>query len=320
MKRGGRNSAAGARLRTINVRVPASSANLGAGFDCFGLALGLYLNVRARAHQNQAEPCRVTYSGEGADLLPGNSDNLIYRAALRLAAREGFDLPPLKLDVKNEIPLRCGLGSSAAAIIAGVLVGAAFARRRVSAETLLACAAEIEGHADNVAAALHGGWVILAQTGKGVIVVRRPWPRGVRAVVVSPDARTDTHASRQMLAAEVRREDAVFNLQHAALFTAAIDAGRIDLLWEAMRDRLHQAQRSTQVPGLAEALATPQRPGLLGIALSGSGPSVLALATGHTRQIGREIAAAFTRYGIRSTVRVLVAGASGAQTAGRPAV
>jgi len=320
MKRGPKNAGAAARARTIAVRVPASSANLGAGFDCFGLALGLYLNVRARAVPGQTEPCRVNYSGQGADSLPRTADNLIYRSALLLAEREGIRLPPLELDVKNEIPLGGGLGSSAAAIVAGVLVGAAFARRRVPADRLLSCAADIEGHADNVAAALHGGWVILAQNPTSVVVVRRPWPHAIQAVVVSPDAQVDTRASRKILNAEVSREDAVFNLQRVALFCAAIDAGRTDLLREAMRDRLHQSQRRNLVPGLAEALELFHRPGLLGVALSGAGPSVLAFATGRCRAIGRELAAAFARHGVPATVRVLPAGVAGARVGGRPAV
>jgi len=309
-----------ASARTIVLRVPASTANLGAGFDCFGLALGLYLDVRARVLPTQEKAFRASYAGEGADLLAQTADNLIYRSAARLAEREGFHLPPLSVAVQNQIPLAHGLGSSAAAIVAGVLLGAAFARRRVPAEGLLACAAEVEGHADNVAAALYGGWVVAAKIQNGIVVVRRRWPRAIRALVVLPEAQTDTRASRRMLGDEVRREDAVYNLQRVALFGAALDTGRTDLLWEAMRDRLHQPQRRTLVPGLSEALDIPRRPGLLGVALSGSGPSVLALATSHTREIGQEIAAAFTRHGIGSTVRVLRAGVSGATVAGRSAV
>jgi homoserine kinase len=184
----------------------------------------------------------------------------------------------------------------------------------------LSCASEIEGHADNVAAALHGGWVVLAQASSGIVVVRRPWPDGIRAVVVSPDAQVDTRASRRKLSAEVPREDAVFNLQRVALFCAAIDAGRPDLLREAMRDRLHQPQRRNLVPGLAEALELFKRPGLLGVALSGAGPSVLAFATGRCQAIGEDIASAFARHGVQSTVRVLAAGVPGARVAGRPAV
>jgi homoserine kinase len=276
--------------------------------------------VRARAIAGQAEPCRVTYAGEGSDTLPQTADNLIYRAAARLAEREGFHLPPLDLDVKNQIPLGHGLGSSAAAIVAGVLLGAAFAPHRVAPDRLLVCAAEVEGHADNVAAALYGGWVVAAKTQAGVIAVRRRWPRAIKALVVLPEAQTDTRASRRMLGDEVRREDAVFNLQRVALFGAALDTGRTDLLWEAMRDRLHQPKRRTLVPGLSDALDIPRQPGLLGVALSGSGPSVLALVTGRAREIGQQIVAAFARQGIRSTVRVLPAGVSGTRVGGRSAV
>lgn len=301
--------------KAISVRVPASTANLGAGFDCFALALRLYLHVHARVAPGQPQPCCIEVKGEGSANLPRGAENLIYRAMLCVAEREGFRLPPIFLRLQNEIPLASGLGSSAAAIVAGVLLAPAICSHAVPAERLLCYAAEMEGHADNVAAAFLGGWVTVATGEAGVLALRRPWPAEIRAVVISPDAQVDTHRARALLGEEVRRENAVFNLQRAALFGAALAAKRFDLIWDAMQDRLHQPQRQLLVPGLADALAMPRRPGLLGVALSGSGPSVVALASARPKQIGDEVAAAFRRHGVGATVRVLAIDPTGARVA-----
>ncbi len=302
-----------APAREFAVRVPASTANLGAGFDCFGLALDLYLEVRVRIAPDKIKTGRVAVSGEGAVLLPAGGDNLIVRAMQFVAEREGFSLPPLSLEVHNEIPLGRGLGSSGAAIVAGAVLGAAIARKKIPSPQLVRYAAEIEGHSDNVAAALLGGWVTIVNTPEGPIVLRQPWPVEIRAVVVSPDLQLDTKKARAILTKEVPREDAVFNLQRTALFSAALARRRYDLIGEAMRDHLHQTQRQSLVPGLAEALAIPPQPGLLGIALSGAGPSVLALTTDRHKEIGAAIVAAFAQRGIRAVPRILGIDRRGAQ-------
>jgi homoserine kinase len=299
--------------REFAVRVPASTANLGAGFDCFGLALDLYLEVRARIAPDKIKTGRVVVFGEGAVSLPAGADNLVVRAMQFVAEREGFSLPPLSLEVHNAIPLGRGLGSSGAAIVGGAVLAAAIARKKIAATQLLRYAAEIEGHSDNVAAALLGGWVTIVNSPEGPIVLRQPWPAEIRAVVVSPDMQLDTKKARAILTKEVPREDAVFNLQRTALFSAALARHRYDLIGEAMRDRLHQTQRQSLVPGLAEALAIPPQQGLLGIALSGAGPSVLALTTDRHKEIGAAIVAAFAQRGIRAVSRNLGIDRRGAQ-------
>lgn len=296
------------RGRSVHVRVPASTSNLGAGFDCFGLALRLYLNVRATvAHDARARACRARSSGAGADtMLPRSDENLIYRAMRAAAEGEGWMLPPVRLAVRNDIPLGRGLGSSAAAIIAGLTLAASLCERQLTDETLLRYATELEGHADNVAASLLGGWVTTCVRDNGsVLAVKRRWPSDIKVVVVSPDVPLETSRARAALPERVERADAVYNLQRAALFGAALDAGADELLWEAMQDRLHQRRRSRLVPGLAEALDTPRLPGLVGLALSGAGPSVLALARARFAEIGETIADRFRRAGIEATARLL---------------
>jgi len=291
----------------IGVRVPASTSNLGPGFDCFGLALKLYLTVRAEILRDAGEACRITTTGAREnEALPRNAANLICRAMTFAARREGVSLPPVDLSVHNEIPLASGLGSSAAAIVAGIKLSSLLTDHELSDQTIQNYASEFEGHPDNVTASLYGGFTISClNDDRSVVSTRFDWPAHIRVVVVSPHSQLPTHVARAALARTVSRAYAVHNLQRTALFTAAIAQQRYDLLWEAMKDRLHQPQRDSLVPGLAEALALPPLPGLLGVALSGAGPSILALATDHTHEIGARIASCFSARKIQSTIRTL---------------
>jgi homoserine kinase len=306
------------RGRTFEVRVPASTSNLGAGFDCFGLALQLYLTVRATIVSDASEPCRVRVLGEregGAVALPRTRDNLIFRAMQLAAEREGLSLPPLRLAVHNELPLGRGLGSSAAAIIAGITLCSRVCEREITDRKVLRYALEMEGHADNIAPALHGGWVVTCLKPDGdVIVVKRAWPPDIKVIVVSPHAPLNTALARSALPDTIERRDAVYNIQRAALFGAALETGAYDLLWEAMKDRLHQAHRQPFVPGLAEALATPKQPGLVGLAVSGAGPSVIALASDHFTEIGEAIAERFRLCGTETFTRLLDVDTEGRKT------
>jgi len=289
------------------IRVPASTSNLGPGFDCFGLALKLYLTVRAIVVPETSEPCRVTTTGaKENEALPRNAANLICRAMTFAARREGVSLPPVELEVHNAIPLASGLGSSAAAIVAGIKLSSVLANHELADQTIQNYATEFEGHPDNVTASLYGGFTISSvKPDRAVVSARFDWPAHIRVVVVSPHTQLPTHVARSALARTVNRASAVHNLQRTALFTAAIAQERYDLLSEAMKDQLHQPQRESLVPGLAEALALPSMPGLLGVALSGAGPSILALATDNTDAIGEKLASCFHAHKIQSTVRTL---------------
>ena len=291
----------------IELRVPASTSNLGPGFDCFGLALKLYLTVRATAVPDSSEPCRVTTTGAREnEALPRNATNLIYRAMSFAARCESTSLPPVELQVHNEIPLASGLGSSAAAIVAGIKLGGLITNRDIPDQIIQNYATEFEGHPDNVTASLYGGFVASCTRNDGTVVsIKFDWPAHIRVVVVSPHSQLPTHVARAALPRTVTRLDAVHNLQRTALFTTALAQQRYDLLWEAMRDRLHQPQRESLVPGLAEALALPRMDGLLGVALSGAGPSIVALVEDNDEEIGRRVASCFRAHRIESTVRTL---------------
>jgi len=292
---------------TFEVRVPASTSNLGPGFDCFGLALKLYLTVNATALPGASDPCRVTTTGaKENEALPRNAVNLIYRAMSFAARREGVSLPCVELTAHNEIPLASGLGSSAAAIIAGIKLSSLLTEKPIADQTILNYATEFEGHPDNVSASIYGGFLASCISSDGTVLSTRfDWPAQIRVVVVSPHSQLPTHVARAALPRTITRTDAVQNLQRTAIFTAAVAQQRYDLLWEAMRDRLHQPYRESLVPGLAEALALPPSPGLLGIALSGAGPSIVALVDDNEDEIGARIANCFEARNVESTIRVL---------------
>jgi homoserine kinase len=326
--------------RSFEVRVPASTANLGAGFDCLGLALELFLKVRATVLSKPGARTLARTSGvRGSSELPSAPEqNLILRAMRHTADREGFELPPLRLAVQNQIPVTAGLGSSASATAAGVALAFAVgghAQRRegiytsgfvstnpetrslsgfvsTNPATLLQYAAAVEGHTDNVAASIFGGLVVTLPLSDGTIVaVHKRWPKMIRVIAVTPELTLETKKSRAVLPGAVPLADATHNLQRSALFVAAIEERRYDLLWDAMQDRLHQPHRQRLIPGLPEVLAMPRMPGLLGIALSGAGPSVIALATDRYDEIGKAIASRFEHHGIVCSIRKLEAAQEG---------
>jgi homoserine kinase len=292
----------------VEVRVPASTSNLGSGFDCCGLALELYLKVRAEVVPEPNERCQIRTSGEDSERINSLSvcENLIYRTMRFVAEHEHLNLPALRLGVQNKIPLGSGLGSSGAAIIAGIALAASLCGAELSREKILRYASAVEGHADNVAAALLGGLVINCLKPEGdVLAIKRFWPAHLKVITVTPQYFVETKRAREILPEIIDRRDAVYNLQRVALFGAALETEDYDLLWEAMQDRMHQTERARLVPGLAEALATPRHPGLLGLALSGSGPTVVALASDRLTEIGDLIAGSFRKHKLSVQVRVL---------------
>ena len=290
------------------IRVPASTSNLGPGFDSHGLALKLHLTLDV---ETSGTPYGTfTFEGEGAEELRTAADENIIFAAMRFAAaREGVELRPARIQVTNQIPLARGLGSSGAAIIAGLSAFEVITGIELATPKLLSYATEIEGHSDNVAAALMGSFVVSCVTDAGeVLAAGVPWPSEVRAVVAVPDFKVKTEKARSVLPRALSLEDAVFNIQRASLMVAAIAGKRLGLMREAARDRLHQPHRAPLVPGLNDVLALANdeiAPELLAVALSGSGPTVVAFATTGLEEIGAKIVRCFDKHGIRTQIRVL---------------
>jgi len=254
-----------------SVTVPASSANLGPGFDSLGLAVGVYLTCRFRASASLS----IRVSGRDTERISTGSDNLIWRTAQSVAEGHQLEMPPIELEIQNEIPLSRGMGSSAAALTAGVviadqLLGLGWKPLRVLDE-----AARLEGHPDNVAACVLGSIVASAIDSGGVArAVRLDLPHRFNVAIVVPDFELPTSHSRSVLPDCYSAADAVFNVQRAALLVAALATGSTSAFPAALEDRFHQPFRTPLVPGLEEILKL-RAPGLLGCALSGAGPSIV---------------------------------------------
>ncbi|MDQ6699554.1 MAG: homoserine kinase [Acidobacteriota bacterium] len=254
-----------------SVRVPASSANLGPGFDALGLALDLYLECR---FGGSAE-LHIDVSGRDAHCIPVTAENLIWQTALTVAEKVHTPIAPIDLRIHNDIPLGKGLGSSAAALTAGVVIANSLLGLGWGPARILDEAARIEGHPDNVAACVLGSFVASAIDSNGVArAVRLDWPRNFGVGVVVPDFVLPTSKARSVLPECYAKADVIFNMQRTALLTAALATGCVAAFPAALEDRLHQPYRLDLVPGLAEILKL-RAPGLLGCALSGAGPSVL---------------------------------------------
>ena len=279
-------------------RIPSSTSNLGAGFDALSLALNCHLTVSIE----EAPEFAIEAKGVSAHSIPLGPDNLILRVARSIAAQRGWTLPPFRLVIANEIPLARGLGSSAAAIIAGITCYELATRDRLTDDEIFRYAFEFESHPDNLAAALYGGLISAATSAGGsALVAKLEVAPGVAPVVVIPDFELSTEKARAVLPQSYSKRDAIFNIQRSALVVAALTTGKWELLREAMEDRIHQPYRTPLIPGLKDILEL-KLPGLFGIALSGAGPTVMAFAEpGSVALVGRAVAAIFAANGVAAT-------------------
>lgn len=343
--------------RTYIITVPATSANIGPGFDVVGLSLSLHLTLivthtpyPSTSPDSPPDAPKISYTGEGADQVPLDAyKNLTTRVALYVLRCNGhaYFPPSLTISVHNEIPFGRGLGSSGAAVIAGVLLGNHIGSLNLSHERILDYALMVERHPDNVAAALVGGFVgsylreldtaateaasvplaeVLPEyppesgpewgkdppsppVGIGSFV-RFGWAPEIKALAIIPQFEVSTAKARDVLPTQYSRKDLVFNLQRLAVLTTALGQSppNPELIYEAMKDRVHQPYRKGLIPGLPRILSslTPStHPGLLGICLSGAGPTILALATGGYTEIAEEAARLFKEEGIEVVYKVL---------------
>ena len=286
------------------VSVPASTANLGAGFDCLALALDLR-NMLEVTDLGEGAGLELVLEGEGAALLPRDGRNLMMRAMERVFEVAGRrPTGRLRVRAKNGIPLGSGMGSSAASIVAGLAAANALAQARLDQAALLRLAHAIEGHPDNVAAAIYGGLVLVSADGDHLHAERVPVPP-LRVVIVLPEMRLSTAEARAALPPQVSLKDAVFNVGHALFTVQALARGDAALLGWAMADRLHQPYRQKLIPGFAAVEAAARDAGASAVALSGAGPSLIAFATAHQDDIAAAMQAAFQAHGLTSRVFVL---------------
>jgi len=290
---------------SMRLRVPATTANLGPGFDVLGLSLSLY-NI-LEFEERPKGSVRIEVSGEGVDDVPRVQEyNLAYRGFARYFEASGRKPPGVRLHQYNEIPVTRGLGSSATAIVSGLCAAALLDGREIDRDKLLELAVRIEGHPDNVAPAIYGGFVVSGMNNQRVHALKFAPPVGLSCVVAVPSFMLSTGLARRVLPTQVAFQDAVFNVRNAGLLIAALAAGDMaalrSVLPHAMDDRLHQPYRLPLIRGSERAMAAARDAGALAVAISGSGPSLLAFADGPTDGIGNAMRLAFADSGVSTRI------------------
>ena len=283
-------------MKSITVKVPATTANLGSGFDTLALALDLYNYVTIELDTKT----HIEVENEGKDSLPLDKENIVY-----VAAKSVFDMAEVKMDglkikLVNNIPLARGLGSSAAARVGGAIGANYLLGNRFSKDEIMSLTAELEGHPDNVTPALFGGFTI-SYVDKGELKYFKISPSvEFKIVVVIPQFEISTSKAREVLPSKISRDGAVFNISRACLLVSSILTGKLEYIGAGMQDMLHQPYRKELVPGMDDVFEAAMENGARGVALSGSGPSIAAFATERFEAIGKSMQKAFLEHNIES--------------------
>ena len=284
------------------VRVPASTTNLGPGFDVLGLALQLYSTISLEEIDNGIE---IEVIGVDVDKIANDESNIAYRAANLIFDKCGYKPKGLRLVLTNGIPAIRGLGGSGTAILGGLLTANALCNNPFSREELLNLATEFEGHPDNVAASLLGGLVISMMQGNHVHAIQLDCNSNLRVVVAIPNFSLSTKAARDVLPQTVNFADAIHNISRSSMLVAAIATGKLEMLSLSMADRLHQPYRTSLIPGFDDVAESAMRAGALSVALSGAGPSIAAYCITSTDEVGTQMSQAFRQNQISCDIKVL---------------
>ena len=293
----------------FSIKAPATTANLGPGFDSLGLSLDLWNEITITS----ADEFSVKVNGEGSGRLSGGKYNLIVRSAQKLADHVGKSLPPFYAESVNRIPLSSGLGSSAAAILTGLLAGNTLLENPWSQEEILNLAAKMEGHADNVAPALMGGLVVSTLEKDRVIARQIPLKKDIHVTIALPAFHLPTKKARAALPKKISVKNAVHNISRAILVTEAFRNGDLSLLGDAMTDRLHQPYRLKLIPGAQSAMDVAMKAGAAAVALSGAGPSVVAFSSKAESNVGEAMKRAFGEAGLEARIFQLGVSTQGAE-------
>ena len=291
-------------MRAFRVAAPATTANLGPGYDCLGMALDLWNTIEVEVLPPDSEPS-VQVSGEGAGELEPGQDNLVYRSMKFLFDEAGSAMPALRLKCHNEIPLARGLGSSAAAIAGGLASANTLSPVKFTPAALLEMAATIEGHPDNVAAAVYGGLRLVIADGQQLYTVPVNVPPDIHTVLFVPETRIATADARAVLPEKITVADAVHNVGRAALLVAGMATNHPEYLTVATQDRMHQPYRRPLFPAMKLLFQAALDAGDLGVFLSGSGSTVLALARGREMTVAYEMSEAARQAGVAGEVKVI---------------
>ena len=288
------------RVEALSVSVPATTANLGPGFDCLGMALDL----RNTLEFKYGEPGLIV-EGEGRRVIMAEATNLVQKSFRRVFDELGRSTPDVAVRSFNRVPLFRGLGSSATAVVGGLFAANEMSGGELTQEQLLALAAEIEGHPDNAAAALLGGCQIVVRDRNRLVTTEVRLPNKLGLVAFIPDFDMPTAEARTLLAPTVPRTDAVYNVGRTALLVAALAQSDLDLLRVATQDRLHQPQRQAVFPAMKNLINAALGAGAHGAFLSGSGSTVLAFTSEKEMTVGYEMSEAAAKSGVQGDVKVM---------------
>lgn len=295
----------------VTVKVPASTANLGPGFDTLGMAFQLYTTISFEV----ADETIIRLHGSHLEGIPTDKTNLIYKVAADVFEKAGQPVPELVIDVDSDVPLTRGLGSSASAIVGALVAANEVAGQPFTKDELFNMATAREGHPDNVGASLYGGIIVALMDEGNVPYVRLPVPEHLGALVVIPDFMLSTEKSREVLPSMYSRSDVVHTSSHTGVLVAALATGQLGLLKSAMKDVLHQPYRVPLVPGLETIIKEAPKYGALGAALSGAGPTIIALVDRRhsTAELEAFMVRTLAESGISCTVMNLIPDANGVQ-------
>jgi homoserine kinase len=302
-------------MTKTTVIIPATTANLGPGFDCIGAALTLYNQFQFSLMPEAVDAAvKIAVSGSEAEGVSTGEDNLLYRAWTRLYQEIGKNPPPVAIDIQLGVPLARGLGSSATAIVGGLLAANQLAGNPLERQAVMELAIALEGHPDNVVPALLGGCQLAAGEMGRWQICDVPWHPDIVPVVAIPDFELSTEAARAVLPNQISRSDTIFNIAHLGLLLRGLETGRGEWLQAAMADRLHQPYRQSLIPGYAAVAAAALSAGAFGMAISGAGPTLLALApTSAAAAVASAMEAAWQEEGVKSESRLLALDLEGAR-------
>jgi len=314
-------------VSTTTVTVPATTANLGPGFDCIGAALTLYNQFRftrleaipdVPTQSDDAEVVRISVTGTEAKLVDTSANNLAYQAFLQLYLHLSQTAPPVHIEIELGVPLARGLGSSATAIVGGLVGANQLAGEPLDQIEVMKLAIAMEGHPDNVVPALLGG-CRLAASGEAVLkaweICDIPWHSEIVPVIAIPDFELSTKEARRVLPTEISRADAIFNIAHFGLLIRGLETGRGDWLRTALQDKLHQPYRQALIPGSDAVNSAALKAGAYGLVISGAGPTLIALVdTAQAADVAVAMAEAWKAQGILAQARSLSIDTQGART------
>lgn len=293
----------------VSVRVPATSANVGPGFDCFGMAMSIYntVTLEETVYPTNGLEINIISDDDSAFHIPTDSSNIVYKAVELLYNYTGQTPPALRIKIESNIPIARGLGSSASVIVGGIIAANKLLGEPADEAAILSIANEVEGHPDNIAPAILGGFVLSSAEDDGSIFHRKiDWPQEWKTTVCIPDYELSTQISRSVLPESVSLNDAIFNAKRCAMFVEALRSKDAELMKLALDDKLHQPYRSRLVPGFAEIVDALKHKDVIGTVLSGAGPTILVISENkNLEEVRNTVQDIWEDIGVKSTVKTV---------------